>query len=117
MEMECYRTVLPEPKEDSRRGLTRRVKQELCDMDESLSHAMPAQPTTMQFKEEPHDHLANSCSYVLAPSFNTYPQIVYSPDIPTERLEVVCRCIIDMSTPDSLERDFYAWLNVRFGRR
>uniref|UniRef100_A0A915DUD9 Uncharacterized protein n=1 Tax=Ditylenchus dipsaci TaxID=166011 RepID=A0A915DUD9_9BILA len=23
-----------------------------------------------------------------------------------------CRCIIDLSTPATLERDFYAWLNV-----
>lgn len=115
MEMECYRTLLPEPKEDSGRGLTRRVKQELCDMDESMPRATVAQPAAMQFKEEPRDHPANICSYILAPSFNAYPQIVYSPESPTERFEATCRCIIDTSTPDTLERDFYAWLNVSFG--
>lgn len=24
-----------------------------------------------------------------------------------------CHCVIDLSTPATLERDFYAWLNVR----
>lgn len=25
-----------------------------------------------------------------------------------------CQCVIDLSTPATLERDFYAWLNVIF---
>lgn len=27
-----------------------------------------------------------------------------------------CHCVIDLSTPATLERDFYAWLNVNFNK-
>lgn len=112
--MECYRTVVPEPKEASgRRSLARSIKRELCD----ASDAAATQSTHVPFaaahlKSEPIELLPQSYSYVLTAGFDVYPQIVYAQEIPAQRSEPDCRCIIDMSTPASLERDFYAWLNV-----
>lgn len=53
-----------------------------------------------------NDYFSTNCSESITSSSSSYE---YQGNYNHSK---TCHCIIDLSTPATLERDFYAWLNV-----